>query len=70
MSTLEVSVRAGVPYLVVWNVKRGVPVSTEHAKKIREVTFELTGVRYIGPLAVSLGGDHTLKLPMQTSVFR
>lgn len=50
ISAYELCMRAIVRYEVVICAIRGIPVSAEHARRIRQATWEATGVTYNGAL--------------------
>jgi len=37
-----------VRYLTIWNAKKGNPIPSENAQKIKQALFNLTGVPYTG----------------------
>src|SRR5262249_35911725 len=45
---IRLSIEAKVRYLIVYNAKKGNPITSENAKKIREAVFRLTGEPYDG----------------------
>jgi len=51
LEAIRVSIEAQVRYVTVWNAMKGNPVTIDHAQKIRQGVFKLTGVPYTGPLA-------------------
>ncbi len=52
LEALTVSVQAHVRYVTVWNAVKGNPITSEHARKIRQAVITITGIPYGGPLAV------------------
>lgn len=52
LEALTVSVKAHVRYVTVWNATKGNPITSDHAQQIRQAVITLTGVPYIGPLAI------------------
>ena len=52
ITAYQLSLRACLRYSVVWNATKGNPVKLEHAKRIRATALALTGVPYIGTIAV------------------
>ena len=68
LTALEVSLRACVRYMTVWNASKGRPISKENADKIREATFFLCGARYIGQIVVypDPNLDQTPTLPLNS----
>jgi hypothetical protein len=48
LEALTVSVIAKVRYLTVWNATKGNPITPDHARKIQQAVFNLTGIPYTG----------------------
>ena len=70
LTALEVSLRACTRYLTVWKATKGHPISQEQAKRIRDATYSLTGVRYIGALVVYHEVDKISTVPVKHVVFQ
>jgi hypothetical protein len=64
LEAISVSIKAKIRYLTVWNATRGNPITPEHAQKIRQAVFNLTGIPYTGLLQEQLV-DEPPTLPMQ-----
>jgi hypothetical protein len=45
---VRLSIEARVRYLTVYNAKKGNPIMSENAQKIKEAVFRLTGMPYTG----------------------
>jgi hypothetical protein len=45
---IRLSIAAKVRYMAIWKAKKGLPISSESAQKIREAVFRLTGSAYVG----------------------
>jgi hypothetical protein len=48
LEALMVSVVAKVRYITVWNATKGNPITPDHARKLHQAVFNLTGVAYTG----------------------
>jgi hypothetical protein len=49
---LYLSIEAHVRYLIVYNAKKGHPITPENAQKIKQAVYNLTGAPYTGPLVL------------------
>jgi hypothetical protein len=58
LEAITVSIQAHVRYTTVWNAMKGMPITSDHARKIRQGVQNLTGVPYTGSLEVIL--EHPL----------
>jgi hypothetical protein len=47
------SIKAHVRYLTIYNAKKGNPITTANAEKIRQALLNLTGVAYTGSFVLS-----------------
>ena len=45
---VRLSMEAKVRYLVIYNAKKGIPILSENAQKIKDAVLRLTGIPYIG----------------------
>lgn len=52
LEPLDISIKAGVRYVTVWNAVKGNPITPEHARKVQQTVLNLTGIPYTGPLAL------------------
>ena len=52
LEVLDVAVRTGVRYLVVWNILHNHPVTSAHATQVRAGLQRMTGIPYEGPIAI------------------
>lgn len=48
LEALTVSIKARVRYVTIYNATKGIPITPEHAKKIHEAVYALTGTPYQG----------------------
>ena len=46
LSILDVALAAALRLLVIWRVQQGMPVSLNHANRIYDALYKLTGVSY------------------------
>lgn len=52
LQALDISLRAKVRYLTVWNILHGLPIQGERAALVRQALFKMTGVLYREPIYV------------------
>jgi hypothetical protein len=54
---LDVALRSGVRYLIVWRVKQGQPIKSQDELRILQGLLRMTGIPYTAPLLVH--AEHT-----------
>jgi hypothetical protein len=49
---LDVALRSGVRYLIVWRIRQGQPIKSQDELRIRQGLLRMTGIPYTAPLLV------------------
>jgi hypothetical protein len=53
LEPLAVSIQARVRYLTVYNAMKGIPITPDHARKIRRAVFQMSGIPFTGSFALT-----------------
>ncbi len=53
LQPLDVSIRAKVRYMTVYHAIKGIPITSENARKIRQAVFEMTGIAFEGEFVLT-----------------
>jgi hypothetical protein len=52
LEALDVAIKSGVRYLVVWNILHNHPITPDQAAQVRAGLQRMVGIAYEGPIAV------------------